>query len=238
MSAHKNSDFIHHQKQIDVSLIRETVFGMEDGMVSTFGAVTGIAASTSDPYTVILAGCILISVEAISMGVGSYLSSKSEREIDERKLSEERFELREYPHEEKEELKNMYIVEGWPKKLAVEMAEFASQDKKLFLKEMAIHELKVFPDNTESPRRNAIAMLLAYIIGGLIPLLPYLLLPVATAIPVSIGASLLGLFLLGVATTRYSKRRWWKSGFEMLLLAATAGAIGYFVGQLVEKWHF
>ncbi len=236
MGIHKNPNFIHHQKGVNVSLIREAVFGMEDGMVSTFGAVTGIAASTSDPFTVILAGSIIIAVESISMGVGSYLSSKSEREIDERKLSEEQFELHTYPHEEKEELVGMYVAEGWPKKLAVEMAEVASKDKKLFLKEMAIHELKVFPDKKESPRNNALAMLVSYIIGGLIPLLPYLLLPVAIAIPISICASLLGLFLLGVATTRYSKRRWWKAGLEMLGLATVAGVIGYFVGQGVESY--
>jgi VIT1/CCC1 family predicted Fe2+/Mn2+ transporter len=236
MGRHKNPDFIHHQNTLDTSVIREAVFGMEDGMVSTFGAVTGIAASTGDPFTVILAGSVIIAVESISMGVGSYLSSKSQKEMDERKLTEESHELHEYPHEEKEELIEMYVREGWPKKLSREMAEVASQDKKLFLKEMAIHELKVFPDHFESPIKNAVAMLFAYIVGGLIPLLPYLLLPIPNAIPVSVVASLIGLFFLGVGTTRYSKRSWWRAGLEMLTLAALAGAIGYFVGQLVEKF--
>lgn len=232
----KKSDCINHQNNVDTSVIREAVFGMEDGMVSTFGAVTGIAASTNDPYTVILAGCVIIAVESISMGVGSYLSSKSQKEMDERKLDEEQSELHKYPREEKQELVALYLKEGWPKKLASEMAEIASKNKKLFLKEAAIQELKLFPGHFESPIKNAFAMLFAYIIGGMIPLLPYLLLPIALAIPISIFATLIGLFLLGVGTTRYSKRSWWKAGLEMLTLAALAGAIGYFVGQLVEKF--
>ncbi len=232
----KNPSCINHQNNIDTSVIREAVFGMEDGMVSTFGAVTGIAASTGDPYTVILAGCVIIAVESISMGVGSYLSSKSQKEMDERKLAEEQSEIQQYPREEKKELLLMYKKEGWPKDLAIQMAEAASKNKKLFLKEASVQELKLVPGNFESPVKNATAMLFAYIIGGMIPLVPYLLLPIAMAIPVSIVATLIGLFLLGVGTTRYSKRSWWKAGLEMLFLAATAGAIGYFVGQLVEKF--
>lgn len=230
---HKNPKFIHHQNTISTALIREAVFGMEDGMVSTFGAITGIATSTGNPFTVIVSGCIIIAVESISMAVGSYLSSKSERAIDERKLEEEKIELSQYPHEEKEELIGMYLVEGWPKHLAREMAEVASSNKKLFLKEMAIHELKVFPDNLESPFKNAIAMGFSYVIGGMIPLLPYMLLSLSFAIYFSIPVTLLGLFILGIITTRYSKRSWWKAGLEMLVLGAIAAGVGYGVGEVV-----
>ena len=100
-----NPEFIHHQKNISTSFIREGIFGMEDGLVSTFGAITGIAAATGDQFTIMLSGLVIISVESISMAVGSYLSSKSERSIDERKLSEEKIELKQYPKEEQEELR-------------------------------------------------------------------------------------------------------------------------------------
>ncbi len=234
MALHKRKGFIHHKKNFDTSLIREVVFGMEDGMVSTFGAVVGIAATTSNPFTVILAGSILIAVESLSMAVGSYLSSKSEKEIDQRKLDEEKIELRESPLEEKEELATMFIQDGWPKKLATEMSQVASKNKKLFLREMAYRELKVFPEQKGSPTKNALAMGVSYIIGGAIPLFSYFIFPIATAIPISIGVTLIGLFLLGVATSHFSKRNWWRSGMEMLLLATAAGAIGYLVGQLVD----
>ncbi len=218
------------------ALIREGIFGIEDGMVSTLGSLTGIAAAVRDPFTILLAGFVIISVESISMGVGSYISSKSEKEIKERKLSEEKQELKDFPIEEKEELINMYVVDGWSKHLAKEMAEEAAKNKHLFLKEMAYRELKVFPDELESPQKNGLIMGSAYIIGGMIPLTPYLLFPLSTAIVISISATLLGLFVVGALTTKYSKQRWWKAGLEMLLLAGLAALIGYIVGQVVDNF--
>lgn len=216
--------------------IREAVFGIEDGMVSTLGSITGIAAATRNPFTVLLAGFIIIAVESISMAVGSFLSSKSEREINERKLFEEKFELETYPKHEKEELADMYVHDGWPRELAEQMSDVASKNKKLFLQEMAYRELKVFPNELESPRNNALVMGFAYIIGGFIPLLPYLLFSFSVAIPISISATLLALFCVGAYTTKYSRRVWWKAGLEMLTLAGLAAVIGYGVGQIVNAW--
>lgn len=236
MDYHHRPDFIHHQKTTRASLVREIIFGMEDGMVSTMGAITGIASGTGDHFVVVLSGFVIISVESISMAVGSYLSSKSEQEIDQRKLSEERFELKTYPAEEREELTEMYIADGWPEALAKEMSGVAATNKDLFLQEMAYRELKIIPGENEHPLQNGAGMGVAYIIGGSLPLLPYIIMssPLA-AIPVSVVATLGGLFVLGALTTKYSKRVWWKAGLEMLLLAAAAGAIGYFVGKAVDS---
>ena len=233
----KHLGFIHHKKTPSASIIREVVFGMEDGMVSTMGAITGIAVGSHNHFTVILAGLVIISVESISMAVGSYLSNKSERDIDLRKINEEKFELKKYPQEEKMELIGMYVRDGWPKKLATEMAEVASQNKNLFLQEMAYRELKVFPDQISKPLQNGVAMGFSYILGGAIPLLPYLFASsVDKVIPVSVGITLVGLFTLGAITTRYSKRKWWKAGFEMFLLASGAALVGDLVGQGVDRW--
>jgi len=232
---HHNPDYIHHQKKtVASSLIREIVFGMEDGMVSTLGAVTGIATAIGNHYTVLLSGFVIIAVESISMGIGSYLSNKSEQEIDQRKLFEEKTELHEFPEEEREELINMYIEDGWPKKLATDMAGVASKNKKLFLQEMAYRELEIIPHKADYPFKNGLVMFVSYVVGGSVPLLPYILFPISRAIPISIACTLVGLFLLGVYTTQYTKRRWWKAGLEMLLLASAAASVGYLVGQLVE----
>lgn len=238
MGVHHNPNFIHHRKNtLASSTIREIIFGMEDGMVSTMGAVTGIAVGTQNHFVVILSGLVIIAVESISMAVGSYLSSKSEKEIDERKLAEEKIELRRYPDEEQTELTEMYVHDGWPAKLAGSMAKAARANKKLFLQEMAYRELKIFPEKMENPLRNGVAMGVSYILGGAIPLVPYLLTGyIQTALPISIFVTLFGLFALGVATTAYSKRLWWKAGLEMLILAGLAAGIGYLVGRAVDLW--
>jgi len=231
-----NPNYIHHQKSGIAGTIREVVFGMEDGMVSTLGAITGIAAATEDYFTVLLAGFVVVSVESISMAVGSYISSKSKRSVDERKLSEEKEELKKYPVEEKKELTAMYVADGWTRELAQEMAEQASQNKELFLKEMAYRELKVFPDELDEPLKNGVYMGISYVIGGSIPLVPYIVLPISSAIPVSIVLTFCALFGLGSWVTKYSKRSFVRAGFEMVALAGLAAAIGFGVGQLIDTF--
>ncbi len=235
-STHNNPNFIHHQQStLGSGTVRELVFGAEDGMVSTLGSITGIAVTTGDPYVTLLAGIVIVGVESISMGVGSYLSSKSVSAIDQRMLKEEREELEKYPKEEEEELVGMYVDDGWSKPLAVKMAAEAAKNKHLFLQEMAYRELKIIPDNEENPAKNGLVMWAAYIVGGIIPIAPYFALPVQQAVITSACITLFGLFLLGVFSARFSKRNWFRAGFEMLILASVAAGVGVVVGRLVEQ---
>ncbi len=232
----KRPDFIHHQKFRVLFFIREVVFGVEDGMISTLGVLTGIAIGTNSHFVVVLSGFVIIIVESISMGVGSYLSTKSVREIEERKLKEEKIELKEWPEAEKKELVGMYVKDGWPLNLAEKMALTASKNKSLFLQEMAHRELRIYPKKLRKPAQGGIFMFFAYIVGGSIPVMPYLFLPVSSAIKLSIIITLIGLFALGSATTKFTKRRWWKAGFEMFFIAGIAALVGYIVGTVANSF--
>lgn len=201
-------------------------------MVSTLGALTGIAAATIDRPTVLLAGMVVIAVESISMSVGSYLSNKSERDVHKRMIHEERAEIRDDIVSETRELVSFFVADGWPQDLAQTMAEHAAQSPDLMLKEMSYRELKV-PEAQAGVIWKALCMFVSYVIGGAIPLLPYFFVPLAAAIGWSISITLLGLFILGAATTIFSRRNWLKAGLHMVVLAGIAAAIGYLVGQLV-----
>lgn len=234
MNHRHNPDYIHHQDSKIVSAMREIVFGMEDGMVSTLGAITGIAVGSQDQFTVIMAGAVIIAVESISMGMGSFISSSSEKEIIKRKLFEEAEEIKTYPTEEKEELKKLYIEDGWPENLASQMSSVAIKNHDLVLQEMAYRELKISPQDLGKPIKGAFYMFFAYIIGGFIPLLPYVALPMSLAIKISIPLTLFGLFALGAATTRYTKGDWVRKGFYMLVLGGTALTAGYLIGKIAS----
>ncbi|MBU2542591.1 VIT1/CCC1 transporter family protein [Patescibacteria group bacterium] len=226
----------HHQENGILNKLREIVFGMEDGMVSTLGAITGIAVGSGSHYTVILSGCVIIAVESISMGIGSYVSNKSESDVEKRKLKEEGVEIKRFLEEEKKELTDIYIKDGWPSEFAGEMAEVASKNEKLLLHEMAHHELGIIPDKIISNVGRGVAMFFSYIIGGSIALAPYFIFSnIKTALPFSICITLVGLFSLGVGTTRFSKRVWWRAGAEFLLLASIATVVGYVIGRVVEN---
>lgn len=227
-----NPKYLHHKKNSAGETLRELVFGIEDGMVSTMGAITGIAVGSGNHFIVVLSGFVIIAVESISMGVGSYLSNKSEEEMEKRILAEEKEEVAQMPEEEQRELVDLLIADGWSIDQSVRMAEEAVQKPELMLREMAYRELHIIPDKKRHPAKNGLVMFVSYIFGGLVPLIPYLILtnPIQT-IPFSTGITFVGLFILGVYTTRFSLRAWWKGGLEMLILAGLAGLVGYFVGH-------
>ena len=219
---------------ISSSSIREIVFGVEDGMVSTLGAITGIAIGSHDHYTVILAGLVIISVESISMGIGSYLSNQTEDDVNQRKIVEEKQEIKTFPDEEKNELEDMYVRDGWPRALAKQMSRVASLDKKLMLTEMTYREHTLSRNGPSSPVKNGIYMYLSYIMGGLVPLFSYFILPVSHAVPISIGITLIGLFTLGATTTIFTNGSIVKSGLRILLLGTVALVMGYVIGALAS----
>jgi predicted membrane protein (TIGR00267 family) len=228
-------NFVHHQDSKISTNIREVIFGAEDGMVSTLGAITGIAAGTANSKIVILSGLVIIAVESISMGIGSYLSNKSVIDLSKRKLYEEKLEIEHFPQTEKKELLNIYLKNGWPKKLASQMVLAASKNKKLMLEEMAYRELLLPPKMQDNSMTGALFMFSFYIIGGTIPLLSYVFLNLPQAIYFSIGSTLFSLFILGVFSTQFTKVIWWKAGLQMFALASIAAAVGFVVGNVVEK---
>ena len=230
-----NPNFIHHNPSSLIGYIHEIVFGIQDGMVSTLGALTGIAIGSQNLYTVILAGVAIISVESVSMSIGSYVSSLSDKSIKKRILYEECYEITNYIEEEKEELRIIYIESGWPAKLAAEMSEVASRDKKLMLQEMAFRELSIIPEENHNPIKNGVAMFFAYIIGGLFPLVPYLVIDINRAIPASILVTLVGLFLLGISLTKFTKQKPLQSGLRMFIFGGIALCVGLAVGFLVPQ---
>ncbi len=151
--------------------IREIIFGLEDSLVSTLGAVTGIAAGTDSTYVVVLSGLVLIAVESVSMAAGSYLSSEAARDVDR---------------------------------------------------------------TNDRPLRGAVVMLVAYALGGMVPLVFYLLLPVRFAYAPSIIATVITLFLVGAWKGKLAKQSLWKSGLQMMSISIAAAAIGYGIGAFIS----
>ncbi|MEK7140154.1 MAG: VIT1/CCC1 transporter family protein, partial [Patescibacteria group bacterium] len=168
-------------------------------------------------------------------GIGSYLSNKSEEEVNKRKIDEEKKELEKFPGEEKNELFKMYTADGWPEELASKMAKVAAQNKEIMLKEMTMRELQI-PSALESISiRGGIYMFLAYVMGGMIPLFAYLVLPIKNATPISIAITLAGLFILGMSTTKFTKQPLLKSGLRILIMGGIALAAGLAAGLLLGQ---
>ena len=210
--------------------IRDAVFGTQDGLVSTLGALTGIAAGTQSQPTVVIAGFVIVAVESLSMAAGSYLSSRSQRQYLERLLEEEWQSIQQHPEQEHEELLQMYRERGFTDEEIHIIARRLFADKRWLLEDMAHKELGIAPNRLDEPLSNAVVMGICYVLGGSVPVIPYLIWPIPVAMPLSIAATAVGLFALGSAKGRLVNQPWWASGLEMLGIAGLAAGVGYAVG--------
>lgn len=212
--------------------IRDIVFGLEDGVVSTLGVVIGIAEGSQNSRIVILSGIVVVLVEALSMTAGSYLSSKSQTEVLKEKIKEEKKSIEEKPKEEIEELYEMYKDRGFTKQEIEIIVKRIVQDQELWLEEMKHKELGITDKQLESSKLNALYMGLSYITGGILPVIPYFFLEIGQAVILSVVLAIISLFIIGAGKTAITKNNWWKSGLEMTLVALGAAVIGYAIGKL------
>ncbi|MGH8056176.1 MAG: VIT1/CCC1 transporter family protein [Candidatus Entotheonellia bacterium] len=216
--------------------LRDGVFGIQDGLVSTLGALTGIAEGTQSSKLVVLSGLVVIAVESLSMAAGSYLSSKSHRQYLERLLREEEEAIAKDPEGERREIWAMYRARGYHDNEIAIVEKRLFSDKGLLLEDMAHKELGISPHTLEEPRGNALVMGIAYAVGGFVPLLPYLMASLHIAMPVSIAGTLLSLFAVGALKGRVVRQVWWRSGLEMLGIAGLAALVGFVLGHVADRW--
>lgn len=216
--------------------LKETVFGIEDGMVSTLGALSGIAIGSQNQNIILMAGIVVIVVESVSMTVGSYLSNQAIRDMYMLRIEEEKKYVRRKFDDEKKELLAIYVSQGWPDKFAQTMVSKAAMNKKLFFKEMICHELGLKNFAWRKIDRSYLGMLVGYIIGGLIPLISYLIWPWQQAWWLSIGLTLIGLFILGLLISKLTNNKWWKNGLRVLFFGGVALIFGLLAGYISRRY--
>jgi len=213
--------------------IRHVVFGVEDGLISTLGVMTGIASGSNNKAIVILSSFIVVFVEALSMSAGTYLSSKSERQAQEKLIKEELEQIRKNPEKEREELTKFYRKRGYHESEIEKMVGHVMKDEKLLLEEMAHKELNIVLKKYENPVKSSIYMLASYVIGGIVVVIPYFILPVRWGIVLSVIFACIALYLLGYYKGHLTKITKSKSGFEMMVIALSVAIIGYILGKII-----
>ena len=214
--------------------IREVVFGGQDGLISTTTLVAGLAATSSQSHIVFVAGAIAAAAGALSMGVGSYLSSRAQRQVYEAELAAERQEIADKPGEEMAELLAALIGRGMSKHNAVEVMRRVAGHPQLMLEMLGVFELGLTPESLGSPLRDALIMSAAFVLGAVIPLAPFLFFDIGLGLIVTMLLALVALFALGAAKATFSRRSVIASGFEVMGLGGAAGVCGYGLGHLVS----
>ncbi len=214
--------------------IREAIFGAQDGLVSTLAVVSTVAGASADRFPVLIAGLASGLAGVFSMAAGEYMSSKSQHEIFEAQIVGEREEVNERPGEAEAEMAFMFEEDGLPADTAAQMARSMARHPSVLLKTMVEKELGLTHRLAEgSPMQGALIMGAAFGLGAAVPVIPYVLLPIEVAIWTSVVATGAVLFGIGVVKSRWTRRRWLRSGAEILLLGAVAGIAGFLFGDIL-----
>ena len=222
-----------HRTHRDVTggWLRPAVFGVMDGLVSNASLIAGVAGGGAPPRTVVLTGLAGLVAGATSMATGEYTSVASQAELTRAEIEIERLELERSPAGEQKELAMLYRRRGLPPELADQVAEHLSADPAMALEIHIREELGVNPDDLPSPWVAAGSSFLAFALGALLPLLPFLL--GGSGLTPTLVLAGLGLFGAGALVSRFTGRTWWYSGGRQLILGALAAAVTYVIGSLV-----
>lgn len=220
-------------------IIRDIIFGFNDGLVSTFTFVMGFSGAVKSASLVLTGGLAAAIAGAISMALGAYLSTKSQTEYYRHEVERERREIELDPEYEKKELDEIYARKGFSKKEIGLMVKRVSSDKELFLKAMLEDELGLLQTKFDSPYRAGLVTGGAFVLGAIIPVFPYLFVQnQMSALFVSAAVSLLALLCVGAVKTKYTGKNPARSAIEMALIGVIAGAVSYLVGSMIPGAGF
>lgn len=211
--------------------IGDAIYGVNDGLGSIFGIVSGVSGATlGNSKWVLLSGLAGMIASALSMGSGAYLASKSEREIYEAELAREREAIAMNGAEARELLSLYYQVKGLPQPDADHMVEHIASDSEQMLRALAAERLNSTEEALSNPLTSAISGALSTAAGAFIPIVPFFFLSGYSAVIVSAVVSLVAHFAVGAAKSLVTVRSWWSSGLEMTLVGAVEGVVTYVIG--------
>ena len=219
-------------------ILRNLVYGFNDGLTANFGLVAGMLGAQGQlnfsAHAVIVAGVAGAVADALSMGASGYLAAKSEAEVNEHEIAMEREEIRLMPELEQEELALLYQAKGIPEEQAQELAADVMRDPERALAEKVIEELKIAAPSS-SPMREAWITGSATAVGALIPVAPFLVSTGQGAIWTSFGLSMAAHFGVGAARSFFTGRSVVRSGLDMFVVGLGVAVVGYFVGEWLTK---
>jgi VIT1/CCC1 family predicted Fe2+/Mn2+ transporter len=217
--------------------IKSVVYGGLDGIITTFAVVAGVAGASLSAGVVLIMGFANLIADGISMAIGDYLSSKSEREYQSNERVREEWEVTNCPDGEKKELVEIYMGKGISQDDAEAMASIVAKHPKAWVDIMMVEELGIIASE-ESPLANAVATFFSFGVFGFVPLLTYVLatfVPVLRANSFAIAGTLTAatLFALGAVKVRITGKNWLTSGLETFLIGGITAAAAYGVGVLL-----
>lgn len=226
--------FEKRHRSVGGNALRAAVLGGNDGLVSNFSLIMGIAGATSGQDEVLLAGLAGLLAGALSMALGEWISVKSSQELYENQMQLEMDELETNPEGEEKELTLIYISKGIEREMAEKMAKEVISNKEHAHEILIKEELGINSEELQgSAMEAALTSFFLFAVGAIIPLFPFFFIGGLKAIIFSTILSACGLFLIGASITLFTGKSIWYSGFRQVLFGLIAAAITFGIGHVI-----
>jgi VIT1/CCC1 family predicted Fe2+/Mn2+ transporter len=216
------------------SRIREFVFGIQDGLISTVGLLAGVQGATENSFVVIVTGLTAMFSGAISMAAGSYLSSGAQKDIFDKEIADAEGLAEREPYIAAEGLLKELGSEGLTKEQSYRMVKALLQERNVFLRTFREKVFGLGSAEINRPVAEALVMGLSFILGAAIPIIPYLILSGVRALYLSGLLGGLTLFGVGAFKGRLAGQSLWVAGAQFFLVAVGAAGLGYLIGLIVQ----
>lgn len=221
--------------------IEDFVYGAADGAVTTFAVVAGALGASLSPAIILILGFANLFADGLSMSIGSYLSTKTRRELIEKERKKEEWEIDNMEAEEKNEIREIYEKKGFKDELLEDIVRIITSRRKVWLDTMMKEELGLI-DDPKNPIESAITTFVAFNFIGIIPLLPFIFLYVSglntlsssSAFLYSIIFTAVAFFVIGIIKGKIVDKSVIKSGFSTLAVGAIAAVAAYIVGFMLS----
>lgn len=212
--------------------LSDMILGGQDGLVNVLGVILGVAAASNDIKIVIAGGLAATFAESISMAAVALTSKMAERDHFISELAREKREINEMPEKEEAEIRRVYKAKGFDGKLLDDITSHVMSSDKLWVDQMMKEELELKPVTQKEIYTSSFVVGFAALVGSFVPITPYFFAPIKTALWISLGVSVIVLFLVGMYKAKMTVGKPVKSGFQMVIIGMSAALAGYFIGKL------
>lgn len=217
-----------------VSGLSDIILGGQDGLVNVLGVILGVAAATSDPRIVVVAGLAATFAESVSMGAVAFTSTLADADYYDSERERELRHIEQAPHLEREEVRQIYAGKGFKGELLERIVNTITANPDVWVAVMMSEEHQLAPVDRSRAWKAALVVGFSAIIGSLIPLAPFAFLPVGLSMWASVIVTALVLFGVGVYKARVTVGNPGRSGLEMAVIGTLSALVGFAVGALLK----
>ena len=215
--------------------VRDIVIGMSDGLTVPFALAAGLSGAVASSRIVVTAGFAEVAAGSIAMGLGGYLAARSDAEHYANELTREEREIRDVPDMEAKEVEDVLTGYGLTGSEAGVIVTAMRQHPTQWRDFMMRFELGLEAPDPKRALQSALTIALSYIVGGLIPLSPYLVVPaVHTALTISIIVTLIALICFGYIKGHFTGARPFRSALQTTVIGGLAAAVAFAIARAIS----